>query len=397
MLALLLLMLLQTEQSAPFRVQVFPHWGKFPVPQGRETVVNRVLVTSEGNCSQYLANQNEKNQWIPQGNPILTAQRFPLSNTRLYRMARYFFHTGQAFYFKCEKPFKVNRERNLESHSYEGDFVAIYDGSEKGKPVRIINIVDPESYLKGVVPSEVSSSWPMEALKAQAVAARSYAWWQVLRARMTPGSIYDLDDTIGFQAYLGNSKRSGSTDSAVDQTSRQVMKFQGKIIKAYFSADSGGTTEASKNVFNEDLPYLVSKSEVYDISKTKTFWTKAFTPAGVDSAFGASVVRLEVRPEDRNESGRVSFLTVYDREGRVTKVPGTRVRSLLKLRSTLFDLSTDSSGNVTFSGKGYGHGVGMAQIGAREYASQFGWSFDQILNFYYTGITLESVTEPYAE
>jgi stage II sporulation protein D len=291
----------------------------------------------------------------------------------------------------------VNRERGFESYTYEGDFVALFDVSEKGKPVRIINIIDPERYLKGVVPSEVSSSWPMEALKAQAVAARSYAWWQVLRARLSSGSIYDLDDTIGYQAYLGITRRSVPTDTAVDQTSRLVMKYQGKIIKAYFSADSGGVTEASKNVFGEDLPFLVSKPELYDISKTKTNWTKSLSSQMLDAAFERSILKLEVRSEDRNESGRVSFLTAYDRDGRVEKIPGTRVRTLLKLRSTLFDLSTDSTGNVTFSGKGYGHGVGMAQIGAREYASQFGWSFDQILNFYYTGITLESVTEPYSE
>jgi SpoIID/LytB domain protein len=400
MVALLLMMLFQSGGTLPFRVQVFPHWGDLPVPQGRESVVSKVVVTSEGNCSQYLAAQTDQNQWIPQGNPILTSQRFPLSNTRLYRMARYFFHSGKAFYFKCEKPFRVNREKNLESYTYEGDFVAVFDVTEKGKPVRIINIIDPESYLKGVVPSEVSSSWPMETLKAQAVAARSYAWWQVLKARLNPNSIYDLDDTIGYQAYLGLTRRTIPTDQAVDLTARTVMRYQGKVIKAYFSADSGGVSESAANVFGEDLPYCKSKKEEYDLTKTKTYWQKTMTLTEISQSLGGSVRSMEVLQGDRNESGRVKFLTVYFENGQVDKVPGTRIRRLFKLRSTLFVVRPIQSSEVEsfqLEGRGFGHGVGMAQIGAREYASQLGWTFDQILKFYYDGITLEPIYEQYSE
>jgi SpoIID/LytB domain protein len=400
MVALLLMMLFQSEGTLPFRVQVFPHWGDLPVPQGREAVVSKVLVTSAGNCSQYLAAQTEKNQWIPLGNPILSSQKFLLSNTRLYRMARYFFHTGKAFYFKCEKPFKVNREKNLESFTYEGDFVAVFDVSEKGKPVRIINIIDPENYLKGVVPSEVSSSWPMEALKAQAVAARSYAWWQVLKARLNPNSAYDLDDTIGYQAYLGLTRRTAPTDQAVDLTSRTVMRYQGKVIKAYFSADSGGASESAENVFGEDLPYCKSRKEEYDLSKTRTNWQKTMTLAEISQALGDSVRSISVLNEDRSESGRVKFLTVYFENGQVEKISGTRIRRLFKLRSTLFEVRpSPASGVESFQldGRGFGHGVGMAQVGAKEYASQLGWTFDQILKFYYDGITLEPIYEQYSE
>jgi SpoIID/LytB domain protein len=397
MVAFLFYLFAHAAEPVPFRVMVFPHLGDYPVPQGRETVISKVEVTSESDCQQYLTSLNDQNQWVIQGSPIKTANRFLLSNTRLSRMARYFFHQSNAFYFKCEKPFKVNRLKPLESYAYEGDFVAVFDASAKGKPVRIINVIHPEQYLQGVVPSEVSSSWPAETLKAQAVAARTYAWWQVLRSRQNSASIYDLDDTIGYQAYLGITKQTPETDTAVKDTDGLVMKYDGKPIKAYFSADSGGVTESSQNGFGEDLPYLVSVAETYDLSKTNTQWTKTFTLKEISTLFGVELLNLEIRPEDRNESGRVNWVTLTALNGSVEKVPGTKWRRLLKLRSTLFEVSQDSTAGFQFNGRGYGHGVGMAQIGAREYAKQFEWNFEQILKFYYHGITLESIHEPNRE
>ena len=116
----------------------------------------------------------------------------------------------------------------------------------------------------------------------------------------------------------------------------------------------------------------------------------------IGSALNKKIKSIEVLPQNVNESGRVDQLTITTQNGQISEIPGTLFRRALKLRSTMFQIkSIPENGQimVEISGKGYGHGVGMAQIGAREYALQLGWTFDQIVKFYYTGITLEPVND----
>ena len=305
-----------------------------------------------------------------------------------------------AFYFECSKPFKVQRDASLVAYSYEGNFVAIIDSKESNNQIQIVNLIESEKYIQGVVPAEVGNAWPVEALKAQAVAARTFAWWTVLDERVNSGNTFDLDDTVQYQAYSGISNHTTVTDAAVSDTANQVMKYQGKVIKAYFSADSGGKSESSKNAFGQVLPYCISKSELYDITKTKTAWEVKIPLADISTALSINIKQIEVEVGDFNTSGRVDQVTITNVNGQKTKISGPLFRKALKLRSTLFELKTESLNNletVTISGKGFGHGVGMAQVGAKQYALQLGWTFDQIVKFYYTGITLESVTNEYTE
>jgi SpoIID/LytB domain protein len=394
MVALLYLFLIQSAVAEPFRILVFPHQGVFSSPQGRETNSKTVTVLSSEPCSQYLAEMNLKHQWVKKGAPLIVSNQFYFSNSFFNRLNRYFHGNGDAYYVSCPKPFKIVREKNLESFSYDGDFVVFFDQNSAQSPIQIINLVDSESYVRGVVPSEVGSGWPMEALKSQAVAARTYAWWNVLNARSDITKKYDLDDTIGYQAYLGITRQTPDTDFAVNQTSQLVLKYEGKVIKAYFSADSGGKTETEKNVFGEDLPYCQSKTELYDVSKTTTEWERVIPYSQIGAAFSALVKRIEIEAADRNESGRVDFVTLHTNGEKIVKVPGVLFRRSFKLRSTFFDvapISINSQMNLKITGRGYGHGVGMAQIGAKEYATQLGWTFDQIVKFYYTGVTLEPI------
>jgi stage II sporulation protein D len=275
-------------------------------------------------------------------------------------------------------------------------FVAIVDTDTQ---IKIINLIDSEKYLEGVVPAEVGKDWPVESLKAQAVAARTFAWWTVLNERKT-NIDFDLDDTVQYQAYSGTLNQTAATDLAVTETANTVMKYSGKVIKAYFSADSGGKTESAKKVFGEDLPYCVSKEEVYDISKTKTSWNVQFDLSEISKNISKNLKSIQVLPSDVSLSGRVDYVTLTNESGTLFKMAGTSFRQALKLRSTLFELESkivDSKVVIEISGKGYGHGVGMTQIGARETALQLGWSFDQIVKFYYTGITLEAINHDYLE
>lgn len=400
MVALFFLLLTNSVDASPFRVLVFPHQGGYPSPQGKESVVSKVRVVSESSCNQYVAKMNAKNEWEKVGSPISFSNHYAFTNSYFRRLARFFFGSGDTFYFECQKPFKVLRDSKLESYSYEGDFVVVYDQASIQKPIQIINVIDPEKYIQGVVPSEVSTGWPKEALRAQAVAARSYAWWTVLNSRNKPTQSYDLDDTIAYQAYLGISRKFADTDAAVTDTSRLVMKYAGKVIKAYFSADSGGKTESEANVFGDDLPYCKSKNELYDVSKTQTEWEKTFSYDELARTFSSSLQLLMVEPADLNESGRASLVTLVSANGKRVKIRGSEFRRTLRLRSTLFELNTIMENGVKMlqiKGKGFGHGVGMAQIGAKEYASQMRWTFDQIVKFYYTGITLEPIIDEYSE
>ncbi len=394
------MMMIQSTLAEPFRVLVFPHQGIYPSPQGKESITSKVTVVSEQKCTQYQAFLDSNHQWNMKGDPLSTSDQFHFSKSLFSRFNRFFHRFGNAYYVSCPKPFKVIREKNLESFTYEGDFVVVLNLNSINNPIQIINIVDSESYVRGVVPSEVGSGWPQEALKSQAVAARTYAWWTVQNARMSNPDLFDLDDTIGYQAYLGISRRTADTDAAVNQTSHLVLKYNGQVIKAYFSADSGGRTESGKNVFGDDLPYCVSKSELYDVSKTTTDWEKKVSFTDINAAYYTQVKTVQIENSDRNESGRVNFVTLVTTQGKTIKIPGVMFRRNFKLRSTLFDVaSTYENGQMRLkiTGRGYGHGVGMAQIGAKEYATQLGWTFDQIVKFYYTGVTLEPINHDYAE
>ena len=373
-------------QVAHFRVLVFPHVGLYSIPQGRETAVKSVLVTSDGYCDAYAASLDSNQEWIKSGPLLKHLNKVTLNVTALLGRSG----LPSPIYYECNSPFLINRPAPLRSLEYSGSFVATTDGTK----VELINIIDPETYIKGVVPAEVEASWPKETLEAQAIAARTYAWWSVLQARLHAAP-YDMDDTVFYQAYLGNYKRSPATDSASDETSGQVMRHAGEIIKAYFAADSGGFTEDAVSVFGVNLPYCVAKREVYDLTQTQTAWTKTFTTSEFQNqmlAFhfipaGISVRNVYLDPSDVDTSGRVMRIHILGSNGKVYLVGGNDFRYRTKIRSNLFQLSFSREGLV-INGKGYGHGVGMAQIGALQYSKQFGWNHDQILQFYYTGVTI---------
>jgi len=401
MLAFFLAFFINSASASPFKVLVFPHHGNYPIPQGRETVISKVSVTSPENCSEYAAILNEKHEWEKSGEILSAAKSFSLTTQTIqkFKPAKRLTDDVTALYFECTSPFKVVRESSLASYSYDGNFVAIID--QPNQKIEIVNLIEPEKYVQGVVPAEVGNEWPEEALKAQAIAARTFSWWTVLNSRTTLlNSTYDLDDTVEYQAYLGTSNHTVLTDNAVSSTANQVMKYDGKVIRAFFSADSGGKTESSENAFGVALPYCVSKTELYDVTKTTTSWTDKISLADIGKAFSQTVRSLEVSAADIDESGRASKVTLTTADGKTIKVSGPIFRQALKLRSTLFQLSLAQENGQEFAlitGKGYGHGVGLAQVGAKQYALQMAWTFDQILKFYYTGITLESVNNEYFE
>ncbi len=210
-------------------------------------------------------------------------------------------------------------------HLYRGSIqVDLVDGR-----LRAINMVGLEQYLYGVVPSEMPFTWHPEALKAQAVVARSYA----LATRKT--GAFDLYPDTRSQVYLGLEHEKPSTNAAVDATAGKVVLYEGQVAKTYFFSTSGGRTASAEDVWGAAVPYLVSVPDPYDsISPYHNWGPFAFTGAKLAHLFKLKGRVTDLQPE-LNSSGRIKSLTVVGTKGTVA-IPGTQLRQRLGVRSTWF-------------------------------------------------------------
>jgi stage II sporulation protein D len=283
----------------------------------------------------------------------------------------------------------------------------------------VVNVVDLESYVRGVLPGEIGSRPvdEIEAVKAQAVAARTYA---VAASGSRSGGGFDVFATVEDQVYSGADAEDAICDRAVLETSGEFLSMNRRPIHAYFHSTCGGRTEAREEVW--ELPRLPYLTQVWDSPQEDRFtdpfcseapnftWTERWSGEEVERlvrtqlmvtastpvARPPSMVR-DVRVTVRTPSGRVRWLEVETDAG-TYRVFGDRVRWLLRrpgsgriLRSAWFDLEVRHGGGriteLTAKGRGYGHGVGMCQHGAMEMARE-GYNYTQILDHYYPGTTL---------
>jgi stage II sporulation protein D len=177
------------------------------------------------------------------------------------------------------------------------------------------------------------------------------------------------------------------------------MTHQGQVIKAYFSAESGGHTESALNFFKENRPYCLDRAEQYDLSRVNSAWQKTVNLTNLAAilvrakliAAESVIQQVLVLTSDRFKSGRVNQVTVMLTNGKSLKIPGERFRFLTSMRSTAFQIQNQSNATVQFNGNGFGHGVGLSQIGTLQYVQQLNWSSHQILKFYYTGIEIQKL------
>jgi stage II sporulation protein D len=230
-------------------------------------------------------------------------------------------------------------------HRYRGSIQIDVTGGK----LRAINMVGLEQYLYGVVPSEMPFDWHPEALKAQAVVARSYA----VATRRT--GAFDLYPDTRSQVYLGIEHEKPSTNAAVNATAGQVVLYQGEVAKTYFFSTSGGRTASAEDVWGEPVPYLISVTDPYDsISPHHDWGPLVFTGAKL-----AKVLKMEGRVVDLlpelNSSGRIKVLNVVGTKGTLA-VQGKDLRRLLGLRSTWFSVGvlslTAPAQPVTYGGRG---------------------------------------------
>ncbi len=251
----------------------------------------------------------------------------------------------------------------------------------QGDSLTAINHVDLEQYLYSVVGAEAVSTWPIEALKAQAVAARSYALY---KRNTQANSIYDVDTTVGTQVYKGLDSEYTTTHAAVNATLGQIMTYNNEVILAAFHSSSGGHTENVEDVWTSPLPYLRAVVD-YDHESPVFEWQQIFPVSRIRSLVAGVGNIRGVQPEKMTPYGRVITMKVTGDRG-TAMVSGQKLREALDLRSTLFRVATEGN-NLRVKGRGFGHGLGLSQWGAY-YLAQQGVNYHQILVHYYQNASL---------
>lgn len=269
---------------------------------------------------------------------------------------------------------------------YRGYFV-LYD---TGGAFMVVNHVELQKYLQSVVASEMPSTWPIEALKAQAVSARNYV---LHRRTSSVERNYDVEASVQDQVYRGMVAEDKKTNSAVRLTDGMTLMYKNRLVQTFYHSTSGGRTENAADVFSgPGLPYLKSIFCGYDRKSPYYVWQYSATLSEIRTALGRGGVRLAgiraLSIKSRTSSGRIAELNINTRNGKriVKAVDFRRLLGGVKIKSTRFTMHKRGK-RITFKGHGYGHGVGLCQWGARGMAEKkFG--FKKILAHYYPGTTL---------
>ena len=315
-----------------------------------------------------------------------------------------------------------------------------------GGNINVINVVDLEDYVKCVIPWEMSKDWPVEALKAQAVCARTYAVCQTKHRAQG----FDICATTHCQVYQGTAASGANSDAAVDQTAGEFLYYSGRLVQeAVYYSSNGGASEDSLNVWGNDVGYLKGKIDPYEgkiasiiprynwsttftaseltsllnnrgygIGTVKNAYVSAYTDTGnvysvtFTGTSGSKTVSreacrtlLNLRSQrftigggtgeniysvnDTGESVALGSMSAIDSSGKSSALSGNVYVITSSGTSQLEQRTTTSSGSGSFviSGSGYGHNVGMSQWGAYSMAN-LGYSYRDILQFYYTDVSI---------
>ncbi len=250
-----------------------------------------------------------------------------------------------------------------------------------------------EDYIVGILAGEMPVSFHSEALKAQAVAARTYA---MKKMAQNVNKDYDVVDTVANQVYLDNNylkeawkekyvNNINILKTAVLQTYGEYLEYEGEVIEAFFFSTSTGKTENSEDVFGTYLPYLRSVDSTWDnispVYEEKKYYTLKEFYELLDLNFSTV---LNIKANETTSTGRIKEIFVNGK-----KFTGSNLAVSLNLRSSFFNIVQDNN-TVIITTKGYGHGVGMSQYGA-EAMSTLGYTYDKILKYYYNGVEISKI------
>lgn len=267
-----------------------------------------------------------------------------------------------------------------EKKIFKGETIAVFDADTEE-----VFSVPLEEYVLKVLSKEMPASFEKEALKAQAVAIRTYT----LKKKQTKNEKHPkatvCTDSNHCMAYLKdeiNKEYREKLESAVKETEGQVLMFENEYASTVFHAISSGKTENSQDIWGGQVPYLVSVESTED-KNVKDYETKVTVSYNdLITKLGAKDFEKVIGKEERTESGTVKTITLCEKE-----FTGAKIRELFNLRSSNFKIE-EKDGEYVFTVYGYGHGVGMSQYGANSYA-KMGYSYEEILEHYYPGTILK--------
>lgn len=256
----------------------------------------------------------------------------------------------------------------------------------KGNCITVVNVVNLEDYLKSVVPSEMPASWSEEALKAQSIAARSYAISNINK-RNSEG--YDLKDTPQDQAYSGYIKENQRTNNVISATQNLVLVSNNKVVPAYYHSSSGGITD--NNVWNSKVNF-VKPVKSFDSESPKSNWSKKIPIERTNKLLASAGMNIgsivSIMPTEKSEYGRIKKLRLIGSTGSAI-IAVENFQRILNLPSNFFRVFI-SGGSLLIDGKGSGHGLGMSQWGAKHLAER-GCNAFQILGYYYTNVEIRKI------
>lgn len=285
---------------------------------------------------------------------------------------------------------------------YEPELIKVYNNKTNE-----VMIIDFEEYLKGVVASEMPAEFNIEALKAQAVSARTYLLYRLKKYPDGQPEHSEAPVCTGVHCQVWNSKdeliRSheegwydeswGKIEEAVNSTKGQILVYDNKIIEPLYHSTSGGRTENSEDVFSTAVPYLRSVESPYEGDSPRLNGSVKITTSEfidkIESAYGdmditESNLADKIVLGEVSEGGKIKTLIIDN-----TEISGRDMRALFNLNSTNFSF-IQSGNEIEILTTGYGHGVGMSQWGAEGMANR-GYNYKEILKHYYTGVEIVSM------
>ncbi|MCM8771648.1 MAG: SpoIID/LytB domain-containing protein [Candidatus Omnitrophica bacterium] len=257
----------------------------------------------------------------------------------------------------------------------------------------VIKEIELEEYIAGVVSEEMSDKYPIEALKAQAVISRTYLLWKI---KTNKNNSYDIENSVYNQVY--KPCRSEKIKHAIEETKGEILTtFNGEIMPVFFHACCGGKTAIPSDVWSGNYNFISSIEDPYCKNSKYTHWEKKIPKDYLSQLFGFKILKVEII--ERDISGRAKFLQIIGENGIIKKFKGNEFRLKINGRkfyfhnpyiipSTLFDIE-DNGNIIIMKGKGYGHGVGMCQEGAKKMA-EIGFNYKEILKFYFPELEIRN-------
>jgi stage II sporulation protein D len=286
--------------------------------------------------------------------------------------------------------------------------IAIYSGKNKQRyrnqidilstpknKLLVVNVLDLQSYVSGVLYHEISYRWPMDAMEAQAVAARTYALYQM---KQNKKQLYDVTNTTYSQVYGGRSAERYRTNIAVKRTRGEILTYRGEVLPAYFHSNCGGHTEDASELWKHDLPPLKGVVCGFCEGEPNYLWKRNFRSQDVQEKLNALGYKIgainEITIVDRTNSGRVRNLKITARDGRSIVMSGNKFREAVgskEIKSNKFEIEMKGY-YFDLIGHGWGHGVRMCQWGAYGMAKKR-YSYHDILKHYYPGAEMGKIPE----